>query len=83
MITKDVETRAFEVVVYLKDSLGNPTNKKKSFATDSAYKLWEFWAKHAGGRNKKKKTEEAISGDEAANILKQMYAEDNKQKNSI
>jgi len=64
----------FEIVVAVLDSQGKPTGKRKSFANDSAYKIWEFYARHVGSvQHKKKVSKNNPSAEEAAKILKEIF----------
>ena len=64
----------FEIVVAVLDSKGKPTGKRKSFASDSAYKIWEFYARHVGSiQHKKKITNNNPNADEASKILKEIF----------
>ena len=40
---KHYTSRTFEITLVIKDSHGNPTNRKKTYRTDSAFKLFQFW----------------------------------------
>ena len=65
----------FEIVVCVRDSQGKDTGKKKSFVTNSAYKMWEFWSKNTGSftpRNKKSASN-LPDADEAQSILNAIY----------
>ena len=72
----------FELSVCIRDSKGIDTGRKKTFTTDSAYKLAEYWNNHIStfvvskkNDNHKKKKVAAIlpSDDEAQSILKLMF----------
>lgn len=82
------ESKTFEINLLVRDSNGNPTGRRKSFATDDSGKLWEFWMKHQGRpkrkpRSKKKRIESAKQlpkAQEADKILNELYKgrEDNR-----
>jgi len=74
----DEEKFTFEIVVAVRDSLGQDTGKRKSYASDSAYKIWEFYAKTVGNTNskKKKKISNLPDADEAQSILKSIYKDE-------
>jgi hypothetical protein len=62
---------AFELTIYLRDSKGNLTGKKKTFESDSAYKIWECWEKHVGSVPVNKHTNSHVpNANEAQKILK-------------
>ena len=70
----DKKLFAFEIVVDVLDSRGKPTGKRKYFANDSAYKIWEFYARHVGSiQHKKKITKNNPNADEAAKILEEIF----------
>lgn len=62
----------FEIDLVIRDSKGQPTNRRKSFKTNDAGKLWEFWMRHRG-RPKRKKKEKIPTAKEANEILANMY----------
>lgn len=67
------ESKTFEIVISLKDSQGRPTGKTKHYATDSAYKLWQFYMNHQGKpKRKRRKTSKAADKNEAEKILKEI-----------
>ena len=45
----------------IEDEFGNP--KKKSFDSDSSYKIWEFWNRNGPQSKKRKKTKAATAKD--------------------
>jgi hypothetical protein len=65
----------------VRDKEGNPTGVRKSFKTDSPYKLWSFWQRHQGRPKRKRKNNKLKKGEklptekEAQDILKGMYSE--------
>jgi len=71
---QDEETKTFEIVLSVRDSQGRPTGKTKSYSTDSAKKLWQFFMNHQGKpKRRRKKNKGATSKQEADKILKDMY----------
>lgn len=49
-------SQPLEISMVIRDGLGNPTNRRTDFATDSPYKLWQFFMRNQGRKpNKKKK----------------------------
>jgi predicted Zn-dependent protease len=70
----DEASKTFEIVVAVRDSLGNDTGKRKNFASDSAYKIWEFYAKTVGNTHAKKRKKSILpDAVEAETILQTMY----------
>jgi len=45
MSVESTETKKFELVMCVRDSHGKKTDKKKSFSSDSPYKVWEIFEK--------------------------------------
>ena len=76
------ETKAFEINILVRDSEGNPTGQRKSFSSDDAGKIWEFYMRHQGRPKRKKRpkkvrekaAKELPKAQEAEDILKKMYA---------
>lgn len=56
------EHKTFELVMQIRDSQGNPTGKFKTFETDDASKLSEFWLRNKG-KPKRKKKKQAQKGE--------------------
>jgi hypothetical protein len=54
MIAQSKDSQPFELVMCLRNAEGKKTDKKKSFTTDSSYKLWEFFEKSDVSPRKKK-----------------------------
>ena len=50
----------FELTLCVRDHTGNPTGQKKTYSTDSGYKLWSFLNRFQGRpkRRKKKKVQQ-------------------------
>jgi hypothetical protein len=60
----------FEIVAAVRDNMGNPVpGKFKSFATDSAYKLSQFYLRANPPRKNKAKKSELTQAVEAETIL--------------
>ena len=45
----------FELVIYPKDALGQPSKQPKTYQGNSSYKLWEFFERNSRGAKRKKK----------------------------
>jgi len=71
----------FELTLLVRDSQGNPTNKKKTFQGDSAEDLWKFYMGNKGkprrnrSRNKTPK-DKLPNAKEADKIMKDMSKEE-------
>ena len=63
------ESKTFELVVYVKDNKGNPTQKRISKSSDNAYEIFDFWNKHKPTKKRKGKP---TTKKEAEKILKGM-----------
>lgn len=48
IVNKPKHAPKFELVLQIRDSLGNPTGKTKSFSTDYADQLESFYLRNAG-----------------------------------
>jgi hypothetical protein len=59
----------FEIVTCVRDSKGNDTGRKKYYASESPYKIWEFWVKNSGKPKRKKKSKKLPNAEEASKIL--------------
>ena len=93
----DSHEPTFELVMYPKDSQGNPLPHTKSVTTDTPFKLWRFWMnnhrpkKKAKGSHVKRKGKNARykevlpKGKEADNLAKEVakYAEKKQQERDI
>lgn len=51
---EETKNTKFELVIQIRDRLGNPTGKTKSFFTDDAEELEKFWERNVGTKNKSK-----------------------------
>jgi hypothetical protein len=76
MIDFDKDLKTFEIVVSQRDSKGEPTDKRVSYASDSSYKIWEFYAKQIGAYRHRNKSTTVPDAKEAEKILKALYGED-------
>ncbi len=80
---KHYESKTFEIVLMIKDSKGNPTNRTKRYRTDSAFKLFQFWMRYQGKPKhryrKANKQDQLPTNQEAEKILKNMYKEENNE----
>ena len=74
------ETKSFEIVLAIRDTQGNPTNRKKRFASDDPTKICEFYERNSGKEKKKRRTSEATSDQDANKILTKMYAKQDKEE---
>ena len=63
-------SKTFELVMCVRNSLGKDTGKRRSYASDSAYKIWEVWSKYVSSFTRKKKKLATPTADEAQSILK-------------
>lgn len=70
----------FELVMCVRDSQGNLTDKKKSFSTDSPAKLSQFYFRMAGVRKKKPKKDLGAlpSSKDVKTVMKDVYKEEDK-----
>ena len=70
----------------MKDSQGNPTGHTRCYATNSGYKLWEFYQRFSGkprgkkGKKKASRTDILPKKEEAEKILKNMYEYANEKR---
>ena len=64
---------AFELVVAVRDSVGEPTGKLKSYTTDSPMKLWQFYMRYQG-KPKRKRKDKGVEGDKKSidKLVKEM-----------
>lgn len=74
-----------ELEIEVRDKNGKPTGKRKSIASNSGAKLWDFFVSNQGKpkrkRSKKQKEKEQKklpSGPEAKKILQQLYKDTGK-----
>lgn len=56
--SKEEFSPTFEISVVVRDSLGNPTRKRKEFRSDNGYDIWEFFNRYQGKPKKRKKKED-------------------------
>ena len=47
--------KEFEIVMLVRDGLGEPTGRTTNFATDSPSKLWQFYMRNQSRKPRKKK----------------------------
>jgi hypothetical protein len=70
----------FEIVAAVRDNMGNPVpGKFKSFGTDSAYKLSQFYLRANPPRKNKVKKSELPDGKQAETILSELYKSTDEQ----
>ena len=67
-------SKDFEISLIVRDALGNPTRKKKSYASDDAFEIWRFWMRNKG-RPKRKKGK-VPTAKEADKFLKDLYKQE-------
>lgn len=71
----------FEITVQVKDPDGNPTGKTRTYFTDSAYKMWQFYLNNKG-KPKRKNNKTNVSNlpkeDEAKKILNEINVSNEK-----
>jgi hypothetical protein len=72
-IGKKEAVRSFELVVYVRDHKGKPTDKKVSKSSDEAYDISDFWNKHKPTKKKKRAASKVASKKQAEKTLKGMY----------
>ena len=75
-------SKTFEIKMCVRDAKGSPKIAKgkthgpmKTYANDSAYKLWQFWTRNAGLGRRKRKRSKAATKQEAEKILKEINKE--------
>ena len=69
--------KSFEIDLVIKDAAGNPTKRRRSYVSDSAYKVWQFWMRNQGKPKRKRgKPNLPISAGEADQIVKNLYKEE-------
>lgn len=75
MLTVQPEiSKTFEIVVAVRNSKGEDTGKRRSYTSDSAYKIWEFYSKTVGNiPSKKHQIAQLPTETEAKKILQEMY----------
>ena len=56
----------FELVIALRDSMGNPTGKTKSFTTDFPDELDMFWLRNNTTKNKEKYEQSKDRGNKSS-----------------
>jgi len=71
---KDEESYTFELVMFKRDSRGNPTSQRISKKSDKAGAIAAFWYKEGAiyGKKRKRKTDKAATKDQADKILTEM-----------
>ena len=74
---------SFELVIEILDSQGNPTGKRKSYGSDDADKVSNFWQRNKGNYKKKKKKTQTATKEEADKILKEMYKNDKDMNSDV
>ena len=69
-------TKTFELVVCVRNSQGEPTGKRQSFASDSAYKISSFWHKYVHN-TPRPKSNKLPNAQQAEKLLKEIYKDKN------
>ncbi len=64
--------KSFELCLIVRDNFGKPTNAKKSFSSDSASELHQFWMRNNGVVKNKKRKSKAASGDQVEKAIKEV-----------
>ncbi len=70
------DTKLFEIDLVIKDSQGNPTNKRRSFSSDDASRIWEFWMRYQGKPKKRRRKTKAATAKEAEKLLKEIFQQE-------
>ncbi len=82
-------SQKFEICVHIRNADGESTGQTRCYASNSAYKLFEFWQRNHGQAKRKKKRKKASRTDilpsqkEADKLLQesQEYADKQKKEN--
>lgn len=75
MLNQDTELeKTFTITVDIRDSQGKSTGKRRTYSSDSAYKIWAFWMKNRSTIKHSKKTK-LPTEQEANKILQTIYGE--------
>jgi hypothetical protein len=67
----------FELVLWERNSQGQTTNKKKSYACDRAYDLWRFYIRNSSITQNRKRKQHIPNAKEAAKILAETITKTN------
>lgn len=54
-MVEQVNSHLFEIVVQIRDNLGNATGRTKFYSSDNSYDIWQFWNKNNGVRKKRRR----------------------------
>jgi hypothetical protein len=74
---QEVFVPTFEINLVVRNALGVPTGGRKEFSTNSPDSLFAFWMRHQGKPKRKKKSVEKLpNGEQAKQILTEMYNND-------
>ena len=75
MFDKTAGDKTFEVSLVIKDADGNPTNQRKSFASDDPVKVWQFFNRFQGKPKRKKRKDKSkpTTKEDAEKILSEMF----------
>ena len=79
------EQKTFEISLIVYDSKGNPTSKRKTYSSDYASGISNFWYKNRGGTHHKKSKNDthksgATTADDAKKILDGLYNPNDKNE---
>lgn len=85
MLGKKEDNYSFELVLAVRDNMGNPTDKRKSVASDNSSKLWNFYNNARGvyeykelrkmARSNSKSPEALANAETARELLRLIYDE--------
>ncbi len=79
------QVKSFELSLCILNYKGEPTNKRKVFASDDAFEIWQFWNRNRGKPRKKRNKVTSATKSEAEKILKEemepVWVEKEKEEN--
>ena len=76
-------SKTFEIDIVIKDSAGNPTNRRKSYASNDVYNIWKFWMRNQGRPKRKRRIENTPSKNEADKIVSNLYKNEDDDENLL
>ncbi len=65
------QVKSFEVSLCVLNYKGEPTNRRKTFASDDAFEIWQFWNRNRGKPRKKRNKVGIATKSEAEKVLKE------------
>ena len=81
MFNQEPADKAFEISLIVRDSEGNPTDKRRSYSSDNPYKIWQFFNRFQGKpKRKKKRKTKATTKENAEKILTEMFNENSESE---